>query len=77
MKTKSGAPRLVYGVGINDADYVVENRETIEVNGCERRSWFGCALITELGGICYSVATHLNSKRNTQHTKAVVFHRSG
>ena len=31
--SKLDAPRLVYGVGINDADYVVERKETIEVDG--------------------------------------------
>ena len=37
MKTK----KLVYGVGINDADYVVERKETIEVNGVrkQKRVW--------------------------------------
>ena len=35
---KLGAPKLVYGVGINDADYVVERRETIEVNGVRKRT---------------------------------------
>jgi len=35
MKIKS--KRLVYGVGINDADYVVERKETIEVNGKQKR----------------------------------------
>lgn len=30
---KLGTPRLVFGVGINDADYVVQRKETIEVNG--------------------------------------------
>lgn len=30
---KSAAPKLVCGVGINDADYVVEKRETTVVNG--------------------------------------------
>jgi len=34
MKTKS--ERLVFGVGINDADYVVERKETIEVNGKQK-----------------------------------------
>jgi len=33
MKTK----KLVYGVGINDADYVVVKMETIEVNGVRKR----------------------------------------
>src|SRR5690554_236130 len=33
-----GAPKLVYGVGINDADYVVEKRETIGyVNGKQKQ----------------------------------------
>ena len=35
MRTKS--ERLVYGVGINDANYVVEKWETIEVNGKRKR----------------------------------------
>jgi len=43
MKTKKlDAPRLVYGVGINDADYVTQKMETIEyVNGKQkqRRVW--------------------------------------
>ena len=30
-------PILVYGVGINDADYVVQIKETIEVNGIRKR----------------------------------------
>jgi len=34
MKNKElSAPKLVFGVGINDADYVVTKWETIEVNG--------------------------------------------
>ena len=38
MKTKLGAQRLVFGVGINDADYVVEKRETIGyVNGKQKQ----------------------------------------
>lgn len=43
MKTKKrgvpklGTPRLVYGVGINDADYVVHKWETIEENGVRRK----------------------------------------
>ena len=39
MKTKKlGAARLVYGVGINDADYVVEKREKIGyVNGVRKQ----------------------------------------
>lgn len=34
--------KLVYGVGINDADYVVDRRETIEVNGVRKRKrvWY-------------------------------------
>ena len=31
--SKLDALKLVYGVGINDADYVVQKKETIEVNG--------------------------------------------
>ena len=34
---KLGAPKLVYGVGINDADYVVKKMETIEVNGVRKQ----------------------------------------
>ena len=34
MKSK---PRLVYGVGVNDAGYVVKKWETIEVNGVRKR----------------------------------------
>ena len=37
MKTKLGTPKLVYGVGINDADYAVQRKETIEVNGVRKR----------------------------------------
>lgn len=44
---KLGAPRLVtpkmvYGVGINDADYAITERETIEVNGVRKRKliWY-------------------------------------
>lgn len=29
--------KLVYGVGINDADYVVQRKETIEVNGVRKQ----------------------------------------
>ena len=36
--SKLGAPKLVFGVGINDADYVVEKRETIGyVNGKQKQ----------------------------------------
>ena len=40
MKIKSG--RLVYGAGINDADYVVVKLGTIEVNGVRKRKrvWY-------------------------------------
>ena len=38
MKIKRlGTPRLVCGVGINDADYVVQKWETIEVNGVRKQ----------------------------------------
>ena len=38
MKDKKlGAQKLVFGVGINDADYVVQKFETIEVNGARKR----------------------------------------
>ena len=42
MKIKLDAPRLVYGVGINDADYVVQRNEVIEVNGVRKRKlvWY-------------------------------------
>ena len=43
MKNKLGAPKLVCGVGINDADYVVERRDTIEGNGGRKRTLvWGC-----------------------------------
>ena len=35
--SKLGAPKLVHGVGINDAGYATEKRETIEVNGKQNR----------------------------------------
>jgi len=34
---KLSTPKLVYGVGINDADYAVTEWETIEVNGKQKR----------------------------------------
>ena len=37
MKTKLGASKLVYGVGVNDAGYVVKKWETIKVNGKQKR----------------------------------------
>jgi len=38
MKTKKlKAPTLVYGFGINDADYVVQRKETIYVNGVRKQ----------------------------------------
>ena len=37
MTPKLGAQKLVYGVGINDADYVVERKETIEVDGVRKQ----------------------------------------
>ena len=42
MKIKLDTPKLVYGVGINDADYVVQKKETIEVNGVRKRKlvWY-------------------------------------
>ena len=48
MKTK----KLVYGVGINDADYVTRKWETIEVNDKQKQ---------KLVWICpyYSVWTHM------------------
>ena len=33
---KLGTRKLVYGVGVNDADYVVQKNETIEVNGVRK-----------------------------------------
>jgi hypothetical protein len=61
MKTK----KLVYGVGINDADYVTRKWETIEVNGKQKQ---------KLVWICpyYSVWTHMlercySSKRQETH----------
>ena len=39
MKAKKlGAPKLVCGVGINDADYVTQKWETIEVDGKQKRN---------------------------------------
>ena len=45
MKIKSerlGTQKLVYGIGINDADYVVVKWETIEVNGKQKKKlvWY-------------------------------------
>ena len=43
MKLKKlGAPKLVYGVGINDVDYVTHKMETIEVNGKQKQKlvWY-------------------------------------
>ena len=39
---KMGAPKLVFGVGVNDADYAVQKRETIEVNGVRKQKlvWY-------------------------------------
>ena len=37
MDRKLDKPRLVYGVGVNDADYVVVKWETIEVNGVRKQ----------------------------------------
>lgn len=37
MARKLGALKLVYGVGINDADYAVTEWETIEVNGVRKQ----------------------------------------
>jgi hypothetical protein len=61
MKTK----KLVYGVGINDADYVTRKWETIEVNDKQKQ---------KLVWICpyYSVWTHMlercySSKRQETH----------
>ena len=61
MKTK----KLVYGVGINDADYVTRKWETIEVNGKQKQKFVW---------ICpyYSVWTHMlercySSKRQETH----------
>ena len=35
MKPKN--KKLVFGIGVNDADYIVEKRETIEVNGVRKQ----------------------------------------
>lgn len=39
---KLGTPKLVYGVGSNDADYATQKFETIEVNGVRKRKlvWY-------------------------------------
>ena len=36
-KPKLGTPKLVFGVGINDADYATKKRETVEVNGVRKQ----------------------------------------
>lgn len=56
---KLGSPRLVYGVGINDADYVVKKWETVEVDGVRKRKlvWV-CPYYrawTSMLNRCYSV----------------------
>ena len=40
--SKLDAPKLVYGVGINDADYVTRKYESIEVNGKQKQKlvWY-------------------------------------
>ena len=56
---KLGTPRLVYGVGINDADYVIKKMETIGyLNGTRKRKliWF-CPYYSAWSGMlerCYS-----------------------
>ena len=39
---KLDTPKLVYGVGVNDADYVTQKWETIEVNGVRKQKlvWY-------------------------------------
>lgn len=58
---KSAVPKLVCGVGINDADYVVEKRETIIVNGKRKQKliWV-CPFYQTWKGMlkrCYSAKT--------------------
>ena len=67
MKTKNlGAPRLVYGVGINDADYVVKKKETIGyVDGKQKQKliWI-CPFYrtwSSMLGRCYS-SKHQNKQ---------------
>ena len=42
--------KLVYGVGINDADYVVKKWKTIEVDGKKKRKLVWVVLSTKFGG---------------------------
>lgn len=72
MKTK-----LVYGVGINDADYVVQRKETIEVNGVRKRRLVWVCPYYQVWRTmlrrCYSTKYH-----DRQPTyKGVVFQMSG
>lgn len=57
---KLGAPKLVYGVGINDADYAVTRKETIYVNGKQKQKlvWY-CPYFRTWKSMlqrCYSIA---------------------
>ena len=42
MRDKLGTPKLVYGAGINDAGYVTQKWETIEVNGKRKQKLVWC-----------------------------------
>lgn len=58
--SKLGTPKLVYGVGINDADYIVQKKETIGyVNGKQKRKLvWACPYHQTWKGMlerCYSV----------------------
>ena len=59
--------KLVCGVGINDADYVVRKDETVGyVNGKQKRKWCGSALTIKLGQTCLIVVTLPNIKIGNQ-----------
>lgn len=70
--------KLTYGVGINDADYVVMKHETIGyVDGKQKRKKVWGVLTIKLGWICLSVVTPTNSKRSILLTKVAPFQRGG
>lgn len=67
------AKKLVYGVGLNNADYAVRKMEEIGcIDGKRKRSWHGVVLTTKSGKVCLIGATLKNGKRNTRHIRAVV-----
>ena len=74
MANKRG---LVCGFGINDADYVVEKRETIEVDGKRKRILVWICPFYEYGVICLSVVILLSIKKDNQLTKVAPFLKNG